>query len=215
MRLARSLGTSALIIAAAAIPVEAQVEPLADPIPEPIRKGDLVVAATRFVRPPRTEDSAVNVITTEAHARIQYLTPLGDGSGRLVLNDTRGVLYITDENGMAPVEYLDLRTRDVGFDDRMFVNEAGLVAAAFHPQFAAAGTPGFGKLYTAYSARSDSGRADYLDDDAASHESVIREWTADDPGANVFSGKSLWHSETNFSRHPISHRIPVTDSAWR
>ena len=60
MRLARSLATTAMLIAAAAFPVEAQVEPLADPIPEPIRKGDLVVAATRFVRAPQTADSAVD-----------------------------------------------------------------------------------------------------------------------------------------------------------
>ncbi len=189
MHLARCLGTTILVIAAAAFPVEAQ-EPLTDPIPEPIPKGDLVVAATRFVRAPRTEDSVVRAITTTAHARIQYLTPVGDGSGRLVLNDLRGVLYITDENGMDPVTYLDVRTRDIGFDDSAFPNESGLVGVVFHPQFAVAGTPGYGKLYTAYSARSDSGRADYLDDDAGSHESVIREWTADDPQANVFSGTS-------------------------
>ena len=190
MHVARLLATTVLIIAAAAFPVEAQVEALADPIPEAIPKGDLIVEATRFVRAPRTEDSVVRRITTTSHARIQYLTPVGDGSGRLVLNDIRGVVYITDEDGMEPVTYLDVRTRDIGFDDSSFPNESGLVSVVFHPQFAAAGTPGFGKLYTAYSARSDSGRADYLDDDAAAHESVIREWTADDPQANVFSGTS-------------------------
>ena len=190
MHLARLLATTVLIIAAAAFPVEAQPEALADPIPEAIPKGDLIVEATRFVRAPRTEDSVVRRITTTSHARIQYLTPVGDGSGRLVLNDIRGVVYITDENGMDPVTYLDVRTRDIGFDDSSFPNESGLVSVVFHPQFAAAGTPGYGKLYTAYSARSDSGRADYLDDDAAAHESVIREWTADDPQANVFSGTS-------------------------
>ena len=166
------------------------MEPLDDPIPEAIPKGDLIVEATRFVRAPRTEDSVVRRITTTSHARIQYLTPVGDGSGRLVLNDIRGVVYITDENGMDPVTYLDVRTRDIGFDDSSFPNESGLVSVVFHPQFAAAGTPGYGKLYTAYSARSDSGLADYLDDDARAHESVIREWTADDPQANVFSGTS-------------------------
>ena len=50
----------------------------------------------------------------------KYLTPVGDGSGRLVLNDIRGLVYITDEDGMEPVEYLDVRTRDIGFDDSMF-----------------------------------------------------------------------------------------------
>ena len=191
MQLARSFGMTAMLLVVPAIPAaEAQVEPLADPIPDPIRKGDLVVAATEFVRAPRTTESAMAPMTNEAYARIQYLTPVGDGSGRLVLNDLRGLLYITDENGMEPVTYLDVRTRDIGFDDSMFPNETGLVGVAFHPQFAAAGTPGFGKFYTAYSARSDSGRADYLDDDAGSHESVIREWTADDPSANVFSGTS-------------------------
>ena len=191
MHLARSLGIAAMLIVVPALPAaEAQVDPLADPIPDPIQKGDLVVEATEFVRAPQTADSAVNAMTNEAYARIQYLMPVGDGSGRLVLNDLRGLLYLTDEQGTAPVTYLDIRTHDVGFDDSMFPNETGLVGVAFHPQFAAAGTPGFGKFYTAYSARSDSGRADYLDDDAGSHESVIREWTADDPRANVFRGTS-------------------------
>ena len=183
----RLLATAAF--AAAALPAAAQA-PLTDPVPEPIRKGALVVAATEFVRAPRTADSSVDAPTNRAYARIQYLTPVGDGSGRLVLNDLRGLLYVTDEDGMAPVTYLDVRTRGVGFDDSMFPNETGLVGVAFHPRFAVPGAPGFGKFYTAYSARSDSGRADYLDDDAASHESVIREWTADDPRANVFSGTS-------------------------
>ena len=190
MQLARSLAAAALLVVAAALPAQAQVQAVNDPIPDPIRKGDLIVEATRFVRAPRTDESALDAITNLAYARIQYLTPIGDGSGRLVLNDLRGPLYITDESGMEPVTYLDIRTRDVGFDDSMFPNETGLVGIAFHPQFADAGTPGFGKFYTAYSATSDSGRADYLDDDAESHESVIREWTADDPRANVFSGTS-------------------------
>ena len=190
MQLARSIGLTAMLLVVPALPAEAQVEALPDPIPEPIRKGDLVVAATEFVRAPRTEESVLDSITNLAHARIQYLTPIGDGSGRLVLNDLRGVLYITDENGMAPVTYMDIRTLDVAFDDSMFPNETGLVGVAFHPQFAEAGAPGFGKFYTAYSATSDSGDADYLDDDAESHESVIREWTTDDPAANTFSGTS-------------------------
>ncbi len=72
----------------------------------------------------------------------------------------------------------------------MFPNESGLVSVAFHPEFGQEDSQGFGKFYTAYSATSDSGVADYLEDDAESHESVIREWTMVDPSADVFSGSS-------------------------
>ena len=168
----------------------AQTERVEDPIPERIRKGDVVIAAEEFVRAPETSDSSEGRGTNAAYARIQYLIPMGDGSGRLALNDTRGLVYLTDEHGRTPTTFLDIRDQDVGFDDSMFPNESGLVSVAFHPQFGYEGTAGFGKFYTAYSASSDSGIADYLDDAADSHESVIREWTVTDPSADVFSGSS-------------------------
>ena len=167
-----------------------QSERLGDPLPETIRKGDLVIGVEEFVRVPRTSDSSTGGQTNPAYARIQYLVPVGDGSTRLALNDLRGPLYLTDERGRAPTVFLDLRDEDVGFDDSMFPNETGLVSVAFHPQFGHAGTPGFGKFYTAYSAGSDTGIADYLEGDAVSHESVIREWTVTDASADVFSGTS-------------------------
>ena len=166
-----------------------ELEPLKDPIPAKIQKGDLVVEATEFIRVPQTSDSSERG-ANEAYARIQYLMPVGDGSGRLILNDLRGLLYMTDENGKAPVTYLDIRSQGVGFDDSMFPNETGLAGFAFHPQFSDEGQAGFGRFYTAYSTRSDNGSADYLNDDSDSHESVIREWTANDPGADIFSGTS-------------------------
>lgn len=168
---------------------QASVGALADPIPEKIQKGDIVVAATEFVRLPRTVDSNPEGANT-AYARIQYLLPIRDGSDRLVVNDLRGVLYITDESGTEPTVFLDVREQDVAFDDSMFANETGLAGFAFHPEFSQAGQPGFGKFYTSFSSASDSARADYLDGDAENHESVIREWTMDDPASNVFTGTS-------------------------
>ena len=190
MRLAASSALSVLFVLSSMTLAGAQPEPLEDPIPETIQKGDLVVGAEEFVRLPRTTESSTGGQTNPAYARLQYLVPIGDGSGRLVVNDLRGPLYITDQQGSAPVTFFDIREQDVGFDDSMFPNETGLVSVAFHPQFGEDGAPGFGKFYTAYSARSDSGVADYLDDSADSHESVIREWTASDPSANRFSGSS-------------------------
>ena len=68
----------------------------------------------------------------------------------------------------------------------MFPNETGLVSVAFHPQFgrrpgSASSTPRTAPARTA---------ALPTTSDAESHESVIREWTVNDPNADVFSGSS-------------------------
>ena len=162
----RQKGPLSLVASLAVLPsvwaAGTQSERLEDPIPETIQKGNLVVGAEEFVRAPRTSDSSEGGQTNPAYARIQYLVPVGDGSGRLALNDLRGPLYLTDERGTTPTVFLDLRDQDVGFDDSMFPNETGLASVAFHPQFGREGAPGFGKFYTAYSAGSDSGIAERL-----------------------------------------------------
>lgn len=179
-----------LLAYSADIVAQSAVQAIENPIPEVITKGDIRVAAEPFVRIPRSLDSAQPGSTNAAWARIQYMYPIPDESGRLVVNDLRGLLYITNARGADPIEYLDVRNHNVGFDDSMFPNETGLAGFAFHPQFAQEGTPGFGKFYTAFSVDSDSGQAHYLDDDAENHESVVWEWTASDPAANRFSGTS-------------------------
>ena len=165
------------------------LEPLDDPIPEKIKPGSIVVSVKKFVRLPKTLDSSNN-LTNRAHARIQYMVPFGYTAGTMMINDTRGVLYLTDHAGSAPRVYLDLTEQNVGFFDAAFPNEMGVAGIAFHPEFTSIGRPGFGKFYTAFSARSDSGVSDYLEEDAGSHESVVREWTARNPRAFPFKGES-------------------------
>lgn len=163
---------------------------LADPIPEKIQLGNITVTAQEFLRVPQTLDSSSVPQTNDAYARIQYMQPIPDGSGRLVINELRGVLYIYNEAENTLDVFLDIRDAGVGFDDSMFPNETGLAGFAFHPQFAQQNRPGYGKFYTAFSASSDSGVADYLEDNSENHESVIREWTATDATASVFVGTS-------------------------
>ena len=160
--------------------------PLADPIPEPIAKGPLRVAAEAFVRAPPSRDMATPGGTNSAYARIQYLLPVPGPGGRLAFNDTRGLLYLTDSTGAAPQVYLDLRNEGVGFTNANFPNEAGFMGFAFHPQFATVGAPGYGKLYTAFSAEPE-GAADHAGEGAVQH-SVLQEWTATDAGAAIFAG---------------------------
>lgn len=163
---------------------------LEDPIPQAILAGEVVVALADFIRLPQATDSAQPPQTNQAYARIQYLQPLPDGSGRLVVNDLRGLLYLADARDGALSVYLDLREQNVGFDDSMFPNETGLAGVAFHPDFGNPGTAGYGRFYTAFSAGADTGIATYLDDPDNNHESVIREWTAMDAGADRFTGSS-------------------------
>ncbi len=163
--------------------------PLSDPIPAKIQPGDIVVGVEEFMRLPQTQDSGTTMVN-DAWARIQYLIPFGNTHGTLMINDTRGVLYLTDDQGQAPVQYLDLRTQDVGFDDSQFPNEMGVASVAFHPEFTSIGKPGFGKFYTAYSAVAQADTSGYLNDDAGSHVSVIREWTAFNPRGREFEGSS-------------------------
>lgn len=189
----RQLRGKAVLIAAsvlaACVPMNAQ-EAVEDPLPAPIVKGELTVAAVPFVRAPRTTDQARPAATNSAYARIQYLLPVPDGSGRLAFNDVRGMLYLTDASGSTPVLFLDHRMQDVDFHSHAFPNEAGLLGFAFHPQFGMAGTPGYGKLYTGFSAGVGSGVADYAEASGNVQESVVREWTVTNPAASRFAGTS-------------------------
>ena len=185
-------GALAAATAAVAPPAFAQ-SAIADPVPAAIEKGDLVVAVEPFVRAPATVDAIRRFPTNSAHARIQSLAPvpapLGGVGRRLAFNDARGVLYLTDAAGKEPVAYLDLRREGVRFSNVNNPNESGFLGFAFHPEFATAGKPGYGKLYTAFSALPGSRVADYEGAGAVQH-SVLREWTTTDATANVFRGVS-------------------------
>ena len=184
------LASACLCITSFVFAAKSLISALVDPIPHRIEKGDITVVAQEFLRLPQTLDSSEVRSTNDAYARLQYMQPIPDRTGRLVINELRGVLYIYDEAANTLDAFLDIRDAGIGFDDSMYPNETGLASFAFHPEFAQAGRPGYGKFYTAYSANSDSGIANYLDDNSENHESVIREWTASDASASVFSGTS-------------------------
>lgn len=190
MKIVLSSLLTGLFFSAPLLAAESRPEPLADPIPEKIQKGSISVALEEFVQIPESQESANPERTNASHARIQYMTPLPDGSGRLVVNDLRGLLYLVSETTGEPSVFLDAREYDIDFDDSMFPNETGLAGVAFHPDYAREGAPGFGKFYTAISVSPDSGPGNYLDDNAENHKSVIREWTTENPNSNSFSGTS-------------------------
>ena len=107
---------------------------------------------------------------------------------RYYFNDARGILGVYEEAWEEPQVYLDLRDRGVGFSNAAYPNEAGFLGFAFHPQFMQEGEPGYGKLYTAFSASPGSGVADYIESDESAQESVLIEWQVEDLTSAQFVG---------------------------
>jgi len=152
-----------------------------DPIPEPIPKSDIRIG--------------LQPIADGLVAPIQ-ITTAPDDSGRLFLVDQAGQILIMDEGEILGQPFLDVSDQLVELgvfgsqDPFSDFDERGLLGLAFHPQFDAVNTPGFGKLYT-YTSEPAEGEPDFLtaDPDAkgftADHHSVIAEWTVDDNNPNM------------------------------
>jgi glucose/arabinose dehydrogenase len=80
------------------------------------------------------------------------ITNAGDGSKRIFVCDQVGQIRIISNEMLLPVPFLDLSARMVPLSSSY--DERGLLGLAFHPQFANASSPGYGKFYVFYSAPS-------------------------------------------------------------
>lgn len=170
------------LLAAAALAAQAGAASAAvvlDPVPR-IGAG-LSVGVERFVTVPASGPAP-------RAAAIQGLKPLGDGSGRLFVNDTRGILYVTNRDGAAPTPYLDLRSQPIGFSNAADETQTGLMSVAFHPNFNRDPlAPGYASLYTIYSTAPSAAAPTGAGSGAVSHDNVVREWTVADPSAAAAS----------------------------
>ncbi|QYJ02763.1 PQQ-dependent sugar dehydrogenase [Nocardioides panacisoli] len=117
------------------------------------------------------------------HNRINYIGEVPDGSGRKYLPDLNGPLHLLD--GDSRHTYLDFAEE---FPD--FLSWRGLGSGfgfvAFHPEFEDNGT-----FYTVHTETPDApGESTYEPQPYSTGgvQSVVTEWTADDPSADVFRG---------------------------
>ncbi|NNF15862.1 MAG: hypothetical protein HKN70_03900, partial [Gammaproteobacteria bacterium] len=115
-------------------------------------------------------------------ARINLAYHSRDASGRLFVNDQRGYLYVIDDDVIT--HYLHLN--DVLTDALPVASFGnGFHAFTFHPEFASNGT-----FYTVHMEDPATGVADLLQTEhpGVAVHSIVTEWVAIDPQANVFSG---------------------------
>lgn len=138
----------------------------ADPIPDPIVKGSMVIEL-EFI------SDAISP---------NWLTHAGDGTDRLFVVEQPGFISIIEGGVKLATPFLDVSSRQpalglfgLDFDER------GLFGLAFHPDYATNG-----KLYT-FTSEPITAPADFAQPpvDALSHQSVIAEWMVDPGDANM------------------------------
>jgi len=146
-------------------------DPVGDPFPENIAKGDLHIQLTTLV----------DGLTAPVD-----LKPLKDGTGRLLVADQAGQVHLVADGQLVGTPFLDLSNRLVALSSGG--DERGLLSVAVHPDYAADGDAGSGKIYT-YTSEPVDGTADFTTPPlptgtAFDHQSVIAEWQTDPADAN-------------------------------
>ena len=156
---------------------------LADPIPGPIRLGDVVIR--------------LSVLADGMTAPNWGISAPGH-EGAIYVVDQPGIVWKVELSTGATSVFHDVSDRlvDLGIGGPGTFDERGLLGLAFHPQYATPGTPGFGRVYTyeSHPFDPDGAPADFStmpDGVAPNHQTVVVEWqVADplDPGATVDPG---------------------------
>ena len=130
-------------------------------------------------------------------SRLQNLVDV-PGAGRLIASTATRLLYAVSYDGVEASLYLDVGhdqngavlTPELGTLRGREPSPPGLSGVAFHPQFAVAGTPGFGKFYTLQEASGTEPPADFTPGRGGGDllDTVLLEWTARDPTAWTYDG---------------------------
>ncbi len=115
------------------------------------------------------------------------LTHPRDGSGRIFVSTNEGRVHAFSSSGKTLGTFLDFNTAQVAdFEAALDFTTNGLSYMAFHPDYARAGAPGEGKLYTLYKSRMPGTRGpDYSGAALATRpgnvlsQYALVEWTVD------------------------------------
>ncbi|AOS63878.1 PQQ-dependent sugar dehydrogenase [Actinoalloteichus hymeniacidonis] len=161
-------------------------EPITDPIPEKPIQSRLGLVLDEYAQlpeseatPPATDPRLIR------HNRINFVGEVPDGSGREYIPDLNGPLYLLD--GGDQHVYLDFAAEfEHFFSGRGMGSGFGFVT--FHPEFAENGR--FYTTHTEDETAIENEEPTYPNQPDSVVQSVITEWTADDPSADVFSGSS-------------------------
>jgi len=152
-----------------------------DPFPKPItQNGEPIhVNVAEFASIPGAGGEA---------ARMMLLVN-EPGTRRLFVNDMRGPLYTVSYDGKPVAKYVDINAPNWGVGVQSQGRERGFQSFAFHPQFAQAGTRGYGRFYTYTDSSKMQPKPDFTPAGGMNtHDTVLFEWTARNPAAATYDG---------------------------
>lgn len=153
-----------------------------DPFPRPIEASEGVITVTL------REFASLPDIDSVTAARAMTLVD-EPASGRLFVSDMRGLLHAISSDGRTVEPYLDIRDARWGVAVQAGGRERGLQSFTLHPQFAHAGTPGFGKFYTFIDISNQGPASDFTTPrDTSTHDTVLLEWSALTPSGANYDG---------------------------
>ncbi len=133
--------------------------PLADPIPGTIPTGPHTVKLTELAYDDTSFYTSVSVAP--------------DGSDRIFISHIDGIVQILEDNVLLPTPFLDISSTT------HLTHSSGLLATAFHPDFAVPGSIGEGKFFTISQEAPGTGVANFSDTATVFTQSVLYEWQAD------------------------------------
>ncbi|MER6990331.1 PQQ-dependent sugar dehydrogenase [Saccharopolyspora hirsuta] len=176
--------TAAVLAATLLTPPAAADEPITDPIPEDPAPAEFGLVLQPYAQLPATEPTPpATDPRLIRHNRINHIGEVPDGSGRRYVPDLNGPLHLLDDGQQH--RYLDFRERFEHFFSGKGMG-SGFGFVTFHPEFATNG-----KFYTVHSEGEGAIATrppTYPNQPDAVVQSVVTEWTADDPAANTFTG---------------------------
>ena len=168
-----------------------------EPFPQPIarREGVITVTLREFASLPDIDGVAARMMTLVEEPTTQ----------RLFVSDMRGPLYALSADGKTVTPYLDTNDPKWGVPVQSQGRERGVQSIVLHPQFAQAGTRGFGKLYTFTDTSNQTPAPDFTTQgEKTTHDTVLLEWAAKTPGAATYDGEApreLFRLRQPFGNH--------------
>lgn len=131
------------------------------------------------------------------------------GTRRIFVSDMNGLLYSISYDGLTVTPYLDFNDERWGHPVQARGSEQGVQSFAFHPQFAEAGTPGYGKFYSWLDTSNVDPTPDFRPpSDARSHDTVLLEWMARDATSPTYDGdapRELMRFQQPYGNHNGGH----------